>query len=95
MIIFENKGFQTRSDKPNSDWTGNALYVVPDGSMLAQKVMENYPYYEFVLDEAGKLIDIAPTERPEPEPEPIMPTLEERLSALESAMLAVMEVEHV
>lgn len=93
MIIFENKGFQTRSDKPNSDWTGNALYIVPDGGVLAQKVMKNYPYYDFVLDEAGKLIDIVPTERPEPGP--VMPTAEERLSAVEDAMLSMMEVQNV
>lgn len=91
MIIFTDKGFETRSDKPNSDWTGKAAYVVPDGTALAQKVMDNYPYYDFVLDDNGALIDITPTERPAPEPEP--PTEAERLAALESAMLAMMEVQ--
>lgn len=37
MIIFADKGFQTRSDKPNEDWTnGEALYVVPDKSDIAK-----------------------------------------------------------
>lgn len=75
MIIYSSKGFEVRSDKPNSDWTGNALYVVPDGSELAKKIISNYPYYDFVTDENGNLIDIEPTERPEePEPQPEEPT---------------------
>ena len=32
---------------------------------------------------------------PTPEPEPVVPTAEERLSALEGAMLAMMEVQNV
>ena len=64
MIIFENKGFQTRSDKPCEDWTGEAKYIVDDNSPLVQKIMEFYPYYDFVLDDGGNLVDIIPTERP-------------------------------
>ena len=44
MIIYENKGYETRSDMPNTDWTGNAKYVVPDGSELALKIEGLYPY---------------------------------------------------
>ena len=40
----------------------------------------------------GVLVGITPTERPEPEPEPYTPTQEDRLSALESAMLSMMGV---
>lgn len=63
MIIYENKGVETRSDKPNEDWTGEALYVVPDGSELAQKIIQNYPYYDFVVQD-GRLTDITPTGEP-------------------------------
>ena len=42
--------------------------------------------------EDGVLVGITPTERPEPEPEPYTPTQEDRLSALESAMLSMMGV---
>ena len=43
--------------------------------------------------EDGKLVGITPTKRPEPVPESApIPTQEERLSALEEAMLAMMEV---
>lgn len=39
--------------------------------------------------EDGKLVGITPTERPEPEPEPYVPTTEERLSALERSILSL------
>ena len=39
-----------------------------DWKLLAQKIRDNYPYFDFVLDEEGNLVDIIPTERPEPEP---------------------------
>lgn len=72
MIVFENKHYQTNTRYPNDDWTGNALFVVPDGSELANKIMAAVPYYDFVLDEGGNLVDIVETERPEPEPEPVI-----------------------
>lgn len=83
MIVYENKGYETRSDKPDEDWTGNALYVVPDGTELAEKIVQLYPYYEFVVQD-GALIDVQATERP-PEPEP-EPTIEERLALVEELM---------
>ena len=70
MIIYKNKGFETRSDMPNADWTGEALYIVPDGSELANKVVKFYPYYDFAFDGNGQLVDVVETERPEPIPEP-------------------------
>ena len=72
MIIYENKGYMQLSSHPDSDWTGEALYVVPDGSALAQKVIALCPYYDFVLDDNGELIDVVDngTRPPEPEPEP-------------------------
>lgn len=70
MIIFKNKGFQTNSLYPNSDWAGIADFVVPDDSEIAQKIQALYPYYDFALDGDGNLIDVVETERP-PEPQPI------------------------
>ena len=38
---------------------------------LEHKIRSNYPFFDFVLDESGALIDVLPIERPrEPEPEP-------------------------
>jgi len=76
MIIYADKGYEQLSACPDTDWTGEALYVVPDGSELAAKIQAAYPYYDFVLDDDGELIDIVETERPPaPEPEPTMEEL--------------------
>lgn len=80
MLLYKNKGYVTNSEHPNDDWTGNADYVVPDGSELAEKIKGLYPYFDFVFDEKGQLTGVTPTERP-PEPEP-EPTIEEKLAEL-------------
>lgn len=79
----DTKGFETRSDKPNENWTDdNTLIVIDDSSELANKIIENYPYFECVF-EGDKLIDVIPTERPEPEPIPeAEPTTEELLNII-------------
>ena len=42
-----------------------------EGQLLAKKIRDNNPYFDFILDGNGDLIDIGPTERPaEPPPEP-------------------------
>ncbi|WP_206459473.1 hypothetical protein [Anaerovorax sp. IOR16] len=79
MIIFGNKGYQTRSDKPNEDWTDEALYVVEDGTELANKIMRLYPYYDFVL-ENEELVDIIEIESPHP----IITSQEQREQAYET-----------
>ena len=68
MVVFKNKHFKTRSDRPDDDFVGNADYVIPDGSELAQKIMEFYPNFELVFDGDGNIVDIVATE-PQPEPE--------------------------
>ena len=76
--------FETRSDKPNENWTDNSeLQVIPDGSELANKIIENYPFFEPVLDNAGKCIDIVPTERVEAEL-----SAAERIEALKAQLAA-------
>lgn len=75
MIIFENKMFQTRSDKPNEDWTnGEAKFTVPDNSELANKMVRFYPYVEFVIDDNGNLVDIVEVEHKErpSQPDPVV-----------------------
>lgn len=83
MIIFKDtKGFQSRTDKPNENWTDNInVFVVEDGSELASKILQDYPYFDFVLNENGELVDAISTEKPPEPPEP--PTIEDRIRALE------------
>lgn len=83
MIIYKDKGYEIQPDCPDKDWTGNAIHVVADGTELANKIIALYPYYDFVTDENGDLIDVVATEPPEP-PEPVEPepTAEEDLNSL-------------
>lgn len=61
---------------------------VPDN--LEAQVWETLGWCDLDIQD-GVLVGITPTERPEPEPEPeTVPSYEERLAALESAMMAMM-----
>ena len=64
MVVYKDKHFKMRSDRPDDDFIGNADYVVLDGSELAQKIMEFYPYFEFVFDDDGNLIDVTEISEP-------------------------------
>ena len=62
--------------------------AVPDH--LESKAWETRGWCDLDIRD-GVLVGITPTERPEPEPEPTpAPSYEERLEALESAMMAMM-----
>ena len=65
------KGYEIRQDKPNENWIEGAdVFIVEDETELSDKIIDNYPYFEFTLDVNGGLIDITPTERPPKPPEP-------------------------
>lgn len=79
MIIYrynDLKMVETRSDMPNSDWTGEAEFVIdetnPDNMELIEKINRFAPYFEYVTDEHGNLIDVVGNDvvRPDPEPAP-------------------------
>lgn len=63
MIVFNDKNYMANTRYPDSDWTGEALFVVPDGSELAGKIMAAAPWYDFVIED-GQLVDIVATEPP-------------------------------
>lgn len=79
MVVYKNKNFATDSKYPDSDFMGNADWVIPDGSELAEKI-KRYENFDFVLDEAGNLINVAETERPPAPPAP--PTNAELAAAI-------------
>ena len=58
MILYNNKHFATRSDHPNDDWVGNADYIIPDGSELAEKILRLYPNFEIITDDGGNIVDV-------------------------------------
>ena len=58
MILYNNKHFAARSDHPNDDWVGNADYIIPDGSELAEKILRLYPNFEIITDDGGNIVDV-------------------------------------
>ena len=79
MIIYKDKRFISNSEYPDTDWVGDADYVIPDGSDLAEKIKAAYPYFNFVFD-GEELVDIEETERPPVPPSP--PTNAELAAAI-------------
>ena len=64
MIIYEDGAFVTDNDYPDTDFSGgNAKYVIPDGSELAEKVIKYFPKYKLItsvikeVDENGEEIE--------------------------------------
>ena len=59
MIVNKNnKGYQTRSDMPNTNWLNEEeWYLVEDGTELAEKIEKLYPRFDFVVED-GKLVDV-------------------------------------
>lgn len=78
MVVYKNKNFVTNSKYPDSDFMGNADWVIPDGSELAEKI-KNLSDFEFVFD-GEELVDVVETER-QPVP-PAPPTNAELAAAI-------------
>lgn len=86
MIVFKNKQFVKCEEFPNTDWIGNADFILDDNdekdAELEAKIISLYPNFDFVFGEDGEISDVIETE-PAPVP-PAPPTDHERLEALES-----------
>ena len=64
MVIFKDRRFITNSEHPDDDFVGNADFVIPDGSDLAEKIKRTYPNFDFVFDDDGELIDVTEISEP-------------------------------
>lgn len=80
MILYNDKRFISNSEYPDTDWVGDADFVIPDGSELAEKIKAAYPYFELVFGDDGNIVDVEETERPPVPPEP--PTNAELAAAI-------------
>lgn len=80
MIVYKNKQFMQIGLYPDTDWIGNADWVIPDDSELAEKIIRLYPNFEFIFDENGEPVNVIETE-PEPLP-PAPPTNAELAAAI-------------
>ena len=79
MIVYKDKKFISNSEYPDTDWVGDADFVIPDGSELAKRIKAAYPYFELVFD-GEELVDIEETERLPAPPAP--PTNAELAAAI-------------
>lgn len=64
MIIYKNKFFVKSEKYPDTDFAGNADWVIPDDSDLAGKIIRLYPNFDFILDDDGKISDVIEAEEP-------------------------------
>ena len=80
MVVYKNKNFVTNSKYPYSDFMGNADYVIPDGSELAEKIIALYPNFEYVFGDGGQPVDVVETAPVSVPPDP--PTNAELAAAI-------------
>lgn len=88
MIIFKDKSFLKMDLYPDTDWLGNADYILDDNdendAEIEEKIISMYPNFDFVLnDDGSKIVDIVATDpQPEPEKPPEPPTNAELAAAI-------------
>ena len=84
MVVFKNKQFVKCEEFPDTDFTGNADWVLDDNdekdAELEAKIISLYPNFEFVFGDDGQPIDAIETE-PAPVP-PAPPTNAELAAAI-------------
>ena len=68
MIIFKDKSFSKIDLYPNTDWIGNADFILDDNDekdlKIEEKIISLYPNFEFVLDDDGNISDVIGTSEP-------------------------------
>ncbi len=92
MIVKKDKTYETHVYYPDTDWYNEGNYVVDEtnvsSKVLVAKIKQHSPYFEFVLDTEGNLVDIDPIEPEQSEDitPPQTPSFEDRLNAAEAAI---------
>lgn len=86
MIVRKDKSFLKCSDYPNTDWIGNADWVLNDNdpadAEIEEKIISLYPNFDFVFDDDGNITDIVATEPVPVEEVPEPPTNAELAAAI-------------
>ena len=82
MIVYKNKRFLQIGLFPDTDWVGDADYVVHDDTEVAEKIKTLYPNFDFVFDDDGNITDIVETEPVPAETVPEPPTNAELAAAI-------------
>ena len=67
MIVYKDKRFISNSEYPDTDWVGDADFVLDDNNEkdaeIEEKIISMYPNFDFILNDDGtKIIDVVATE---------------------------------
>ena len=86
MIVYESKFFAKSEKYPDTDWIGDADWVLDDNNPkeagLEELIIAFYPNFDIITDSNGKISDIVATERVTKEVPPVPPTNEELAAAI-------------
>ena len=86
MVVFRNKQFVKCEEFPDTDFTGNADWVLDDNDPkeagLEELIISFYPNFDIITDSNGKISDIVATEPVTKEVPPVPPTNAELAAAI-------------
>lgn len=86
MVVFKNKQFVKCEEFPDTDFTGNADWVLDDNDPkeagLEELIIALYPNFDIITDSNGKISDIVATVPVTKEVPPTPPTNEELAAAI-------------
>ena len=86
MIVYESKFFAKSEKYPDTDWIGDADWVLDDNDPkeagLEELIIAFYPNFDIITDDNGKISDIVATEPVTKEVPPVPPTNEELAAAI-------------
>ena len=86
MVVFRNKQFVKCEEFPDTDFTGNADWVLDDNDPkeagLEELIIAFYPNFDIITDNNGKISDIVATDPVTKEVPPVPPTNEELAAAI-------------
>lgn len=82
MVLYNDGNFVTNSAYPDTDFMGDADFVVADDSDLVQKIIRLYPNFDIVTDDEGGIADVTATEPVPAEEVPEPPTNAELAAAI-------------
>ena len=86
MVVFKNKQFVKCEEFPDTDFTGNADWVLDDNDPkeagLEELIIAFYPNFDIITDSNGKISDIVATEPVTKEAPPVPPTNAELAAAI-------------
>ena len=82
MIVYKNKRFMQIGLFPDTDWVGDADYVVPDDSDIAQEIIALAPNFDIIESDDGNIADVTAAKPVPVENVPEPPTNAELAAAI-------------